>query len=111
MLPVEHPVLCHGDVHAGNVIALQGAFSGLVDFAGTGWLDAGWDFAAVPAGAVGPLLDGYGDAGGETGGLGPRIVWCRFQLAVHRLPGHRTPEPAALDAVRRAEALLDRLGG
>lgn len=110
VLPDVQQVLCHGDLHAGNVIAHDGRFSGLVDFAGAGWLDTAWDFAAVPAVALEPLLAGYRSAGGVLDGLPARIVWCRLQLAVHRLPGAADPEADAVSVAVQASALQAQLG-
>lgn len=106
VLPDDRPVLCHGDVHAENVIALDGRYVGLVDFAGAGWLDAAWDFVGVPRAAVASLVAGYGDAGGRQDSLLERIVWCRLQTALLRLAGSRRPEDNARRAAAEAEFLL-----
>ena len=109
-LPDVRQVFCHGDLHAGNVIARQGRFRGLIDFAGAGWLDTAWDFAAVPAIALDHLLTGYARADGVLEGLPARIVWCRLQLAVHRLPASVDVEGDAVSAGVQAAALLARFG-
>jgi aminoglycoside phosphotransferase len=106
VLPDDRPVLCHGDVHAENVIALDGRYVGLVDFAGAGWLDAAWDFVGVPPAAVASLVAGYGDAGGRHDSLVERMVWCRLQTALLRLAGSRRPEDDARRAAAEAELLL-----
>jgi hygromycin-B 7''-O-kinase len=84
VLPDADQVFCHGDLHAGNVIADDDRFAGLVDFAGAGWLDAAWDFAAIPLGAVPSAIGGYAAAGGVATALLERIAWCRLQLALGR---------------------------
>jgi aminoglycoside phosphotransferase (APT) family kinase protein len=81
----ERPVFCHGDIHAENVVIDGGRFAGLLDFAGAGWLDAAWDFAAQPAAAVPHAVDGYAAAGGRIDGLRERIEWCRLQLLLDRM--------------------------
>lgn len=106
VLPDNHLVFCHGDVHAENVIASSGEYIGLVDFAGAGWLDAAWDFAGTPAAAIPPAVLGYQEAGGLVTSLLKRIVWCRLQLAVHRLFTSDHPEDDATRAARRAHRLL-----
>ncbi|MEE6272353.1 aminoglycoside phosphotransferase family protein [Georgenia wangjunii] len=110
VLPDDSPVLCHGDLHAGNVIAQDGGLTGLIDLAGAGWLDAAWDFAAIPAPAVRPALAGYAASGGRAGHLLERVAWCRFQLAVHRLATSRRPDDAASRAVGEVERLLGTPG-
>lgn len=105
-LPDRQQVFCHGDLHAGNVIAREGRLSGLVDFAGAGWLDTAWDFVGVPSIALEPLLTGYRQAGGVLEGLPERIVWCRLQLAVHRLADATDVEGDAVTAAGQAAALL-----
>ncbi|WP_193312830.1 aminoglycoside phosphotransferase family protein [Georgenia subflava] len=103
----EHLVLCHGDVHAENVIAADGRYVGLIDFAGAGLLDAAWDFVGIPASAVAPALRGHARAAGETDGLPARIVWCRLQLALHRCqePG-RDVTAGVRAALAEAESVL-----
>jgi aminoglycoside phosphotransferase (APT) family kinase protein len=107
VLPDERPVLCHGDVHTENLVVGPDRTVGLLDFAGAGWLDSAWDFAAIPRPAVAACLEGYADAGGETDRLLPRIVWCRLQLALHRLPGSPAPQSEAAQALWDATELLD----
>nr|WP_280949257.1 aminoglycoside phosphotransferase family protein [Friedmanniella luteola] len=105
VLPDLHPVLCHGDLHAGNVLAAAGRLVGIVDFAGAGWLDAAWDFVGVPLTAVPPMLDGYNAGAGEPDRLLERVAWCRLQTAVHRLVDAEDPETGASRALAEAEAL------
>jgi hypothetical protein len=108
VLPDDRPVLCHGDLHADNVIAHHGSYVGLIDFAGAGWLDAAWDFAGIPLDAVAPCMEGYAVEGGRTTGLLPRVVWCRLQLAAHRLATSPDPEAEAVAAFRDAQWLFTR---
>lgn len=75
---------CHGDMHAANVVADGDRLSGIVDWAGAGWLDPAWDFAAIPAAAVRDAVYGYRAGGGDAESLIPRIAWCRLQLALDR---------------------------
>ncbi len=106
VLPDDHPVLCHGDVHAENVIASSGRYVGLVDFAGAGWLDAAWDFAALPLAAVPAAVGGYSTAGGERESLVERIAWCRLQSALHRLSAAEHPAEDVRRAIDGARWLL-----
>nr|WP_294692565.1 aminoglycoside phosphotransferase family protein [uncultured Friedmanniella sp.] len=105
-VPDEHQVLCHGDVHAENVIASAGRYVGLIDFAGAGWLDAAWDFVGVPLAAVAPMLDGYGAVDQRRDSMLSRVTWCRLQTAVHRLATSASPEADAARAVTQADLLL-----
>ena len=106
VLPDDRPVLCHGDIHAGNVIAAAGRFVGLVDFAGAGWLDAAWDFVGVPVAAVPLMLDGYRRDGARDGSLLERIIWCRLQQALDRAADSADPDQEASRAIAEADQLL-----
>lgn len=110
VLPDDRPVLCHGDVHTENVLVDRGRYTGLLDFAGAGWIDSAWDFATVPLPAVPRVVEGYRDAGGAVDGLVPRIAWCRLQLALHRASGTADAAAEVRDAVRAAEELLASSG-
>jgi aminoglycoside phosphotransferase len=109
VLPDVTQVFCHGDIHAANVIARGGQLVGLVDFAGAGWLDSAWDFAAMPLGAVRSAVAGYRSMGGRHIGLIQRIAWCRLQLALERATRHSSPG-IDLDQVISAANALRRLG-
>lgn len=78
------PVLCHGDMHAANIVADGDRLTGIVDWAGAGWLDCAWDFAAIPAAAVRDAVFGYRSGGGEAETLLARVAWCRLQVALDR---------------------------
>jgi hygromycin-B 7''-O-kinase len=105
VLPDDRPVLCHGDVHTENVLVDHGHYSGLLDFAGAGWLDSAWDFATVPVPAVPSVVAGYREAGGAVDGLVSRVAWCRIPLALHRASGAADPAGEVAGAVREAEDL------
>lgn len=105
----ERQTLCHGDVNAANVLAASRSgvhgFLALIDWAGAGWLDPAWDFAAVPLRVVPVMLEGHRSAaplaGDETAEA--RILWCHLQFALHRL----RREPSAATDAERARRLLD----
>ena len=98
-------VFCHGDIHAENVVAGDEGFVGLLDFAGAGWLDAAWDFAAMPLAAVVPAVAAYRDAGGTDDGLPERIAWCRLQLGLARVESGT--EHGVTRVLAEAAALLE----
>jgi aminoglycoside phosphotransferase (APT) family kinase protein len=106
VLPSESPVLCHGDMHAQNVVASGERYVGLLDLAGAGWLDPAWDFVGVPLVAVAPALEGYRRAAGPGVDLVPCIVWCRLQTALHQAQQSGDPEPAR-KALADVSVLLD----
>lgn len=75
--------LCHGDVNAANILVDKRSyrFRALIDWAGAGWLDPVWDFAAVSLDIVPFLLAGHRavaplplDHTAEA-----RICWCQAQ--------------------------------
>jgi hygromycin-B 7''-O-kinase len=79
--------LCHGDVNASNVLVdrRDGHYRALIDWAGAGWLDPAWDFAAVPLDVVPQLLTGHRAVAplpnDETAEL--RILWCQIQTRLY----------------------------
>jgi hygromycin-B 7''-O-kinase len=99
-------VLCHGDMHAGNVIAHDGQLEGLVDFAGAGWLDAAWDFVGVPVAAVPLMLEGYRWNAPPDDTLLERVTWCPLQVALHRALGSARPVHDITRALADAAHLL-----
>jgi Ser/Thr protein kinase RdoA (MazF antagonist) len=111
VVPDDRHVLCHGDLHTENVLVNSGDYSGLLDFAGAGWMDSAWDFAAIPLNAVTSCLEGYATRAEVTEQLLHRIAWCRLQLAMHRLPTTADPQDEAAHALRQATLLIEMLQG
>jgi aminoglycoside phosphotransferase (APT) family kinase protein len=105
------PTLCHGDVNASNVMVdvREGRFRALIDWAGAGWLDPVWDFAALPMDVIPVLLEGHREIAplpiDDTAEA--RICWCQIQTRLYT--ARATPRDAAggeivgrlLDQVRR----------
>jgi aminoglycoside phosphotransferase (APT) family kinase protein len=72
-------VLVHGDVAPQNVLAADGAFTGLVDWGDAAWADPATDFAKMPPAEVTPMLQGYGEA------IEARVLWYHLSWALARL--------------------------
>jgi aminoglycoside phosphotransferase (APT) family kinase protein len=83
----EPVVLCHGDLNAANILVHRetGAFLALIDWAGAGWLDPAWDFAAVPLDVVPELLAGHRAVApvADDDTAEARICWCQVQTRLY----------------------------
>jgi hypothetical protein len=83
--------LCHGDVNASNVLVdrASGQFRALVDWAGAGWLDPVWDFAAVSLDVVPFLLKGHREIVPlpQDHSAEARICWCQIQTRLYAIRG------------------------
>jgi hygromycin-B 7''-O-kinase len=108
-LDEESIALCHGDVNASNVLVdpASGEFLVVIDWAGAGWLDPVWDFAAVSLDVVPCLLAGHrsiaplpADQSAEA-----RICWCQAQT---RLLAARQ-SPAGESAKHRLQRDIDQI--
>jgi aminoglycoside phosphotransferase (APT) family kinase protein len=79
--------LCHGDSNAANILIDRdsGQFRALIDWAGAGWLDPVWDFAAVPLDVVPYMLAGHRECAplplDDTAEA--RICWCQVQTRLY----------------------------
>lgn len=91
-------VLCHGDLNAANILVDEHShrFRAIIDWAGAGWLDAAWDFAAVSLDVVPFLLAGHRsvaplplDHTAEA-----RICWCQVQMRLFGVRQLASPESA-----------------
>jgi aminoglycoside phosphotransferase (APT) family kinase protein len=85
---LEEPVvLCHDDLNAANILVHRetGAFLALIDWAGAGWLDPAWDFAAVPLDVVPELLAGHRSVApvADDDTAEARICWCQVQTRLY----------------------------
>jgi aminoglycoside phosphotransferase (APT) family kinase protein len=89
--------LCHGDVNAANVLVAPRTltYRAVVDWAGAGWLDPAWDFAAVSLRAVPYVLAGHRQVAplpsDET--VEARVLWCYLQTMLYRLHGTMSTAP------------------
>lgn len=101
--------LCHGDVNAANVLVEEGSyrFRALIDWAGSGWLDAAWDFSGASLDAVPFLLAGHRsvaplpmDHTAEA-----RILWCQVQMRLFGARKLASPETAQ----QQLEGYMERL--
>jgi aminoglycoside phosphotransferase (APT) family kinase protein len=96
----ETVTLCHGDLNAANVLVHRetGAFLALIDWAGSGWLDPVWDFAAVPLDVVPDLLAGHRAVApmADDDTAEARICWCQVQTRLH-VARQGAPHPGAFD--------------
>lgn len=91
--------LCHGDVNAANVLVELGShrFRALIDWAGSGWMDAAWDFTGISLDAVPFLLAGHRavaplpmDTTVEA-----RILWGQVQVRLFGARRLESPDAAA----------------
>ncbi|RKN43197.1 phosphotransferase family protein [Streptomyces hoynatensis] len=89
------PVLIHGDVSAGNLLAEPGTgeLTALLDWGDAALADPAVEFAKVPPRAVPEVLAGYlGEGGGEERRQWlDRVLWHHLGWALARLP--TPPEP------------------
>lgn len=103
VLQRETMTLGHGDVNAANVLVHHqtGVFLALIDWAGAGWLDPAWDFAAVSLDVVPFLLAGHRSVAPlpDDHSAEARIFWCQVQARLNaaRLAAVSTYKPANLD--------------
>lgn len=109
---------CHGDANASNMMVRPDTrgYLALLDWAGAGWLDPAWDFAAVDLGAVPYMLAGHREVapieGDDT--AEHRILWCHLQQTLFHLRRELsqgpTPEPRIDRLVAKARTFARSTG-